>query len=83
MHGPHVFNFERVYQILNEEGGAVLARDESELAFALERILGSPAEKERLGRNAYDAIVSLRGSTERHVRWLSDFLASETELVKG
>lgn len=83
VHGPHVFNFERVYQILNEEGGAVLARDESELAFALERILGSPAEKERLGRNAYDAIVSLRGSTERHVRWLSDFLASETELVKG
>ncbi len=83
VHGPHVFNFERVYQILNEEGGAMLARDESELAFALERILESPAEKERLGRNAYDAIVSLRGSTERHVRWLSDFLASETELVKG
>lgn len=83
VHGPHVFNFERVYQILDEEGGAMLAMDESELALALERILGSPAENERLGRSAYQAVVSLRGATEKHVRWLADFLASETELVKG
>lgn len=83
VHGPHVFNFERVYQILDEEGGAMLAMDESELALALERILGSPAENERLGKNAYQAVVSLRGATEKHVRWLADFLASETELVKG
>lgn len=83
VHGPYVFNFERVYQVLDDEGGAMLAKDESELALALERILGSPAETERLGQRAYQAVVSLRGATEKHVRWLADFLASETELVKG
>lgn len=83
VHGPHVFNFERVYQALDGAGGALRVYNGPELEQALETILGNASENERLGRLAYQTVVSLRGATEKHVRWMADFLASEKELVKG
>jgi len=83
VHGPHVFNFQKVYQILDQEGGAVPVRDADELIFTLARLLAHPSELSALGSNAYEAVCSLRGATARTVEWLARFLDPELQLVKG
>ncbi|HTL48232.1 MAG TPA: 3-deoxy-D-manno-octulosonic acid transferase [Verrucomicrobiae bacterium] len=82
-HGPYVFNFERVYRVLGDEGGAVMVRDEDDLLFALERLLSHPAELVSLGKNACQTVRSLRGATDRSLEWLVQLLAPEPQLVKG
>lgn len=83
VHGPHIFNFEKTYQLLDEEGGAILVKDAEELYFALDRLMASPSEQQKLGENAFNLIASLRGATRRHVEWLQNFLTSESQLMKG
>lgn len=83
IHGPYIFNFEKTYKILDEEGGALLVQNQGELFFALDRLMSSPSEQKKLGENAFQLMASLRGATKRHVEWLKNFLTSESQLVKG
>ncbi|MDP3921578.1 MAG: 3-deoxy-D-manno-octulosonic acid transferase [Candidatus Omnitrophota bacterium] len=80
VHGPHVFNFEHIYQKLDTEGGAVLVRDGDELAFAVERLLARPGECKTMGEHAYEQVCRYRGATTRHVEWLVPFLESHDQL---
>ena len=43
LHGPHVANFADVYALLDEAGGAALARDADELAAMLVALFADPA----------------------------------------
>lgn len=83
VHGPHVFNFQKVYQVLDREGGAIAVQDAKGFVFVVSRLLAHPSELEILGRNAYEAVGSLRGATNRTVEWLARFLNPELQLVKG
>jgi len=74
LHGPNVLNFEDVYRNLDQQGGAILVRDESQLAFALKRLIHNRSECQVLGNNAYRVVHGLRGATDRHVTWLEAFL---------
>ena len=83
VHGPLVTNFEMIYRRLDEEGGALCARDEREMLILFEKLLQNPDERDRLGENAARIILNLQGATDRHVAWLSDFLALEPQMIKG
>ena len=79
IHGPHYYNFERVYRELNQEGGALLVRDEDELLFALERLLEHQGERELMGQNAFRVIGGLQGATERHLQWIQEFFEKDSQ----
>jgi 3-deoxy-D-manno-octulosonic-acid transferase len=82
VHGPQVFNFAKIYETLDDEGGAVRVRDEEELAFACLRLLTSLREREKVGANAFQALYALRGATERHLDWLAKFLGVSEDLER-
>ncbi len=82
LHGPFVFNFETIYQMLDQEGGALLVRDEEQLCFALGRLLDDPKERMLLGENAFQAVSSLRGATGRHLEECLKFLTSKSKVER-
>lgn len=71
IHGPWVFNFEELYDCLDEEGASLRVASESELVFVLKRILGSEREKEHLGTRAYEVLAKLQGASERNFNWIN------------
>ncbi|MDD5217739.1 MAG: 3-deoxy-D-manno-octulosonic acid transferase [Candidatus Omnitrophica bacterium] len=79
LHGPYVANFENIYRTLDQEGGAILVRDEFQFSFALRRLLQNAEECRCLGDHAYAIVRRLRGSTQRHVEWLLKFLNAEIQ----
>ena len=54
-----------------------------QLLFVLERLLSNSVEREKLGENAHRVVASLRGSTDRHLDWIADFLQAGYQPVKG
>lgn len=79
VHGPCVFNFEELYQNLDEGGGSLRVNGEPELLFVLKRLFANPPERKALGRRAYEVIEGLRGATERNLAWFDRF----TKTSKG
>ena len=82
VHGPYVFNFEKIYQLFDQEGASLQVRDEDQLAFALKRLLGHQSERTNLGESAFAALQKLQGATERHVEWLRHFLAPGSQFER-
>lgn len=78
LHGPHVHNFEKIYQLFDQEGAALSVRDEAQLAFALKRLLENESERSQLGENAFAVLQKLQGATERALGWFLDFLSPGT-----
>ena len=56
LHGPHVANFADVYALLDEAGGAALARDADELAALLAALFADPARLRAMARAAARAV---------------------------
>jgi 3-deoxy-D-manno-octulosonic-acid transferase len=79
VHGPHTFNFDKIYRDLDQEGGALMVRDEAQLIFAVRRLLQNEAERAAVGERAFEKIRSLQGATTRHVEWVSDFLTGRSQ----
>ena len=77
LHGPWVFNFEDLYRRLDEAGAGLGVSGEEQLVFVLKRILRNECEKENLGRRAFEVLEKLRGATERNLKGVRPFLASE------
>lgn len=82
LHGPYVFNFEKIYQLFDQEGAALRVGDEAQLAFALKRLLENESERTRLGENASVLVRGLQGATDRALEHLFDFLAPPTDLER-
>lgn len=78
LHGPWVFNFEAIYQRLEEEGASLGVHGEEELLFALKRLLASEVERNHLGNRAYEVLEKLRGATERNFNWVNQWLTIGT-----
>ena len=82
VHGPFVFNFETIYRKLDQEGGALLIRDQDQLAFAWKRFLEDTRERSQIGENAFKIVSNLQGATKRHFEWLSKFLRSQSPMER-
>lgn len=74
VHGPHIFNFEKIYRELDQEGGALEVSDEAQLTHTIRRLLLDEVWREAGGERAYELIRSLQGATRRHGEWVSQFL---------
>lgn len=74
LHGPHVGNFEEVYQRLDAEGGAVKVTDAASLAAAVQRLLGDQGERGRMVDAARATIASLGGALDRTLAAIDPYL---------
>lgn len=74
LHGPHVANFSDVYALLDEAGGAALARDAEELAAMLAALFADPARLRAMARAAARAVETQGGAADRVMQALAPFL---------
>lgn len=78
--GPHVFNFEAVYELLRSSEAALQVHDAASLAQTIARILADPARSRELGLFGQRAIERARGATHRNVAFVLSF-AREKQTV--
>ena len=60
--GPSQSNAREIAQLLLARGAALQVNDAGELAVVLERLIGDPGERERIGREGQEIIAANRGS---------------------
>ena len=77
IHGPWVFNFEELYQRLDEEGGSLQVQGEEELVFVLKRLLTGDRESEYLGTRAFEILERLQGASERNFTWVGEKIGAK------
>jgi len=65
--GPHVFNFETIYQSLLDGNGVKLVADADELAAHLSSLFSNHRERETSGRRALEVVNNNRGALDRVV----------------
>ncbi|TBW55891.1 3-deoxy-D-manno-octulosonic acid transferase [Marinobacter halodurans] len=65
--GPHVFNFDDIYERLESGAGLVRVGDARELAAAVDRCFSDSAHRNELGKNARAAVDANRGALTRVV----------------
>lgn len=63
--GPHTTNFVEPMKILTQAGGAMVVRDEDELAGRVAELLGDPATAAAMGRNGQEAIRANKGASQK------------------
>jgi 3-deoxy-D-manno-octulosonic-acid transferase len=74
LHGPHVGNFVDVYGLLDDTGGAAMARDADELARMLTTLFADPARLRAMARAAAKAVEAQGGAADRVMQALSPIL---------
>lgn len=65
--GPHVFNFETIYESLRQGRGVYIIRDSDELARQVSELMMEPAKAGQAGRNALAVVDANRGALEKVV----------------
>lgn len=83
LHGPHIFNFQAIYQSFDQEGGGLLVQDGEALNLAVRRLLSDSQERKTLGEKAFSLVERMRGSTQRHTDWLSKFLTAKNQVERN
>ncbi len=74
LHGPHVFNFQKIYRELDRDGGALEVSAQDELSSAAAEILTNENRRHEMGRKAFQIINRLRGASKRQAGWILTFL---------
>lgn len=74
LHGPHIFNFQKIYRELDSDGGAREVSAQDELSSAAAGILGDEGRRAEMGRKAFQIINRLRGASKRQAGWILTFL---------
>jgi len=74
VHGPHVFNFADLYDVLDRAGGAVEARDAEALAKSLGILLANPIARQRALAAAEQVVDRLGGGLEKTLAALEPYL---------
>ena len=82
LHGPYVFNFKRIYETLDQNGGALICHDGEELLKQLRSLLIEEEKRISFGERAHGVIAELRGATDRHLDWIQLFLSERIDNVK-
>ncbi|MEA1082536.1 lipid IV(A) 3-deoxy-D-manno-octulosonic acid transferase [Marinobacter qingdaonensis] len=72
--GPHVFNFETIYQRLVDDSGVKLVGNADELAADVSRLIGDDGERRAIGDRALAVVNKNRGALERVVDGIIDRL---------
>ncbi|MDY6842116.1 MAG: 3-deoxy-D-manno-octulosonic acid transferase, partial [Pseudomonadota bacterium] len=65
--GPHVFNFEPIYQRLKVDGGVQLVQGAEELSGAVSHLMASPEECKAFGQRALAVVNKNRGALDKVV----------------
>ncbi len=74
LHGPHVFNFKQVYEIL-DSAGAALCVDDTEVCFQkMEFFLNHPEQATEMGRVASETVGQYRGASARQAKRILECL---------
>lgn len=66
LYGPFMEDFEAARRLLESAGGGIRVRDADELVRQSARLLTHHDEARRMGRRAFDALVSSQGAAARH-----------------
>ncbi|MDF2996380.1 MAG: Three-deoxy-D-manno-octulosonic-acid transferase domain protein [Xanthobacteraceae bacterium] len=74
LHGPHIGNFEAVYDRLDTEGGAAKVTDAPSLAAAVRRLLDEEDARVRMTEAARATITSLSGALDRTLAAIDPYL---------
>ena len=75
LHGPHVFNFHKIYHQLDQNGGALRISAPDELSSAAAELLRDEGRRHEMGQKAFQIINHLRGASKRQAGWILTFLA--------
>jgi 3-deoxy-D-manno-octulosonic-acid transferase len=75
LHGPHVFNFHKIYHQLDHDGGALRVSAPDELSSAAAEFLANESRRHEMGQRAFQIINRLRGASKRQAGWILTFLA--------
>ncbi|OGW87271.1 MAG: hypothetical protein A3C35_07655 [Omnitrophica bacterium RIFCSPHIGHO2_02_FULL_46_11] len=74
LHGPNVFNFSEVYQLLNQNHAAFQVQSEEELFQKLKLLLEQPKLRADMGSQAWSVVQSMKGATARTLDYLSRWI---------
>ena len=74
VHGPNVFNFQDIYQKLDENHAAFSVNSEAELFRCLASLLEQPQLRLEMGERAWNTIQSMKGATVRTLDYLSEWI---------
>ena len=72
--GPHVFNFETVYERLRAGEGVVMVQSGDELGQAVVRLMATREERQALGERALAVVNKNRGALDRVVEGIVERL---------
>jgi len=75
-YGPHIFNFEDIYQKLNDSEAAVLVRDGDTFCDQAVSILKDRQRMRTIGERAFQVVDQLKGATQRNLTVLEPWLKS-------
>ena len=75
LHGPHVFNFHKIYHQLDHDGGALRISAPDELSSAAAELLSTEGRRHEMGQRAFQIINRLRGASKRQAGWILTFLS--------
>ncbi len=81
LHGPNVFNFHEVYELLDKDGAAFQVHSEEELFQKSKLLLEHPEIRERMGVQAWSVIQSMKGATARTLSYLSSWIREQKPSV--
>lgn len=73
IHGPHVHNFETIYEALDRAAAAIPVRDSLELADAIRQMLTKPTSRKRMARQSQEIVTGLTGALERTLKLIRPF----------
>jgi 3-deoxy-D-manno-octulosonic-acid transferase len=76
--GPYTDKIEAVVRDLRKVRGAIVVRDDQDLADEIHSLLRDPASREKAGEAAFGVLRNYQGATERNLALLQPFLDDET-----
>ncbi|MFH0985465.1 MAG: 3-deoxy-D-manno-octulosonic acid transferase [Candidatus Omnitrophota bacterium] len=74
LHGSHVFNFHKIYHLLDHDGGALRISAPDELSSAAAELLAHESRRHAMGQKAFQIINRLRGASKCQAGWVLTFL---------
>ena len=82
VYGPHVFNFEKSYQVLAQQQACAQVNNPAELANKIHELLTNPAQREQLANNAHNCQQKFQGATEQTVNLIENQLEIAIKTTK-
>ena len=78
--GPYVFNFSDIYERLETARAARKIADSNSFYEAASFYLSSPVQAKAMGEKAFSIVQEMRGSTNRNIDIVANFLRDHREL---